>query len=222
MTDVLDARTECRRSLATGHDTAIYRQHDAGDEARLIRREEQKSLRSVRHLAVAAEWVKRIERRESSLDLLGSQEGVVDRRFDDRRRNRIHTDLVGCKLDREVFHQCVYASLCRRIRRRWRRANRLQPPHRPGLHDAATAASTLHGLRCGLRGEERSLESTIKESIVLGFGELQERLWRKDASIVEQHIDMTELVERPFHNGLAGLGKRYVAGVRGRALPCRV
>jgi hypothetical protein len=52
---VLDEMIGVPRSLPAGHDAAVDGQYYAGDEARLVRREEQQRFRRIRYLAVAAE-----------------------------------------------------------------------------------------------------------------------------------------------------------------------
>jgi hypothetical protein len=52
-----------RAASASGHDAAVDRRHDAGNETRLIGCEEQKHFRCVCRLTVAAERVHRVEGR---------------------------------------------------------------------------------------------------------------------------------------------------------------
>src|SRR3984957_4372796 len=107
----------------------------------------------------------------------------------------------------------MHAGLRRRIGRGRRRADRLQRPHRTGLHNSAALAACLHGLRGGLRGEERVLEDVVEKTIVLSLGHLEERLRPEDARIVEQHVEPAEPVDRRLHQGLADRRKGDVADI---------
>src|ERR1700731_4513547 len=94
-------------SLSAGHDAAVYWKNDAGDEACLVRSEEQERLRRICRLTIAPERMHRVEGRKYGLHLLGLEERAVDWRLNHRRRDRIYANLVGSQLNRQIFDQCV-------------------------------------------------------------------------------------------------------------------
>src|SRR6202040_3841914 len=117
------------------------------------------------------------------------------------------------KLDRQVLSQRMHARFRGRIGSRGSRADRLQGPHGTGLQDRAAAARVLHGLRGGLRGEELALKDDAEEAVILGLLDLEKRLRRKDTSIVEQHVETTESVDRRSHDGFAGRRQSNIASM---------
>src|SRR3984957_15363269 len=107
----------------------------------------------------------------------------------------------------------MHAGLRRRIGRGRRRADRLQRPHRTGLHNSAALAACLHGLSVALRSEERVLEDVVEKTIVLSLGHLEERLRPEDACIVEQHVEPAKPIDRRLHQRLADRRKGDVADI---------
>src|ERR1700747_2893067 len=100
-----DLTREVRGLLPAGHNAAVDGENDAGNETRLIGGEEKQRLGCTHRLAVTAERVHRLEGRQPSFHLLGREERAVHWRLDHRGCDRVHANLVGRQLDREVLDQ---------------------------------------------------------------------------------------------------------------------
>src|SRR5262252_11063910 len=116
----------------------------------------------------------------------------------------------------------MHARFRGRIGSRGSGTDRLQGPHGTGLHDRAATARVLHGFRGGLRGEELALKDDAEEAIILGLPDLEKRLRREDTSVVEQHVETTESVDRRFHDGFAGRRQSNIASMHDDTLARRV
>src|ERR1700752_1025664 len=116
----------------------------------------------------------------------------------------------------------MHARFRGRIGSRGSRADRLQGPHGTGLHDRAATARVLHGLCGGLRGEELALKDDAEEAVILGLLDLEKRLRREDTSVVEQHVETTEAVDRRFQDGFAGHRQSNIASMHDNTLARRV
>src|ERR1700746_761093 len=116
----------------------------------------------------------------------------------------------------------MHARFRGRIGSRGSRADRLQGPHGTGLHDRAATARVLHGFRGGLRGEELALKDDAEEAVILGLLDLEKRLRREDTSVVEQHVETTESVDRLCHDGFASRRQSNIASMRDDTLARRV
>src|ERR1700737_3785015 len=116
----------------------------------------------------------------------------------------------------------MHARFRGRIGSRGSRADRLQGPHGTGLHDRAATARVLHGFCGGLRGEELALKDDAEEAVILGLLDLEKRLRREDTSVVEQHVETTESVDRRFHDGFAGRRQSNIASMHDDTLARRV
>ena len=110
---VSDDRLEIRRLLPAGHNAAVDGENDAGNETRLIGGEKQQRFGCIRRLAIAAKRVHCVEGRQHSFHLLGREERAEHWRFDYRGCDRVHANLVGCQLDREVLDQRMDAGVRR-------------------------------------------------------------------------------------------------------------
>jgi hypothetical protein len=58
----------------------------------------------------------------------------------------------------------------------------------------------LHGLRSSLGGEELAFKDDVEEAVVLKLVDLEERLRREDAGVVEEHVNATKLADRRLHH----------------------
>jgi hypothetical protein len=54
--------------------------------------------------------------------------------------------------------------------------------------------------RSGLGGEELALEDDVEKAVVFDLVDLEERLRREDAGVVEKHVDATKLANRRLHH----------------------
>ena len=84
------------------------------DNDRLQNREDRNDVFG---LAVATQGMERVEGRQHLLDLFGRHERPVNRRLDDRRRDRVDADVVIGELDGQVFHELVNPGIGRRVGR---------------------------------------------------------------------------------------------------------
>jgi hypothetical protein len=94
-------------------------------------------------------------------------------------------------------------------------------PHGPCLHDGAATPKVLHGSRGCLGAEEFTFEDHFK-AVIFNPIDLQKRLRRKDAGVVEQHVETTELIGRRFHDGFAGGRQGDIANMHEGTLAFRV
>ena len=73
-----------------------------------------------------------------------------------------------------------------------------------------------------LRGEELALKDDAEEAVILGLLDLEKRLRREDTSVVEQHVETTESVDRRFHDGFASRRQSNIASMHDDTLARRV
>src|ERR1700743_3319241 len=81
----------------------------------------------------------------------------------------------------------------------------LKSPQRTGLNDCA-ATALLHRLRGCLCHEEFALQNRVEEAIILRFGDLGERYWLEDPSIVNEDVQPTKLFFGKINESSSGCG----------------
>src|SRR5246500_6028903 len=86
-------------------------------------------------------------------------------------------------------------------------------PPRPESFMAFAAACAVKNL---------PLKDDAEEAVILGLLDLEKRLRREDTSVVEQHVETTESVDRRFHGSFADRRQSNISSMDDDTLARRV